>query len=112
MAEQPYEPVDPREPTEHAIGRLVGIFVFLAGIVMLVLAFILAYRAFHDPNLIITLDELRNVPSPNPTATYVAALLRLLLLFVMGYLGSLIAARGANLFFSARKEIHRGTTGR
>jgi hypothetical protein len=96
-----------REPSEHAVGRYVGLLVFLAGIAMLVLAFALAYQAFADPERIIPLRALGTVPPPTAVSVYGPAILRLLLLFVMGYIGSLIAARGAQLFFSARMERRR-----
>ncbi len=96
-----------REPSEHTLGRILGILVFLAGIIMLVVAFMLAFQAFHDPNKIISLEQLRAMPPANPTLVYLQAFLRLVLLFVMGYLGSLIAARGAHLFFSAKREPGR-----
>jgi hypothetical protein len=110
MAENPVTRQD-REPSEHIAGRVLGILVFLAGIVMLVIAFMLAFQAFHDPNKIISLDQLRATPPPTPTIVYLQAFLRLILLFVMGYLGSLIAARGAQLFFTARRESNRAAAG-
>lgn len=100
-----------REPSEHVAGRIVGIIVFIGGISFLVFAFALTYKAFHDPNLIVSLDDLRRTPPPSPTSIYVPVILKLILLFAMGYLASLIAARGAQLFFSARREEHRGHSG-
>jgi drug/metabolite transporter (DMT)-like permease len=94
-----------REPGEHIAGRVIGILVFLGGIAMLVLAFVLAYNAFNRPDMIIPADALKHTPAPNPTVVYLTMALRLILLFVMGYIGSLIAARGAQLFFSARREL-------
>ena len=106
MAENPAERRE-REPAEHIAGRVLGIGVFLAGIAMLIIAFVLAFQAFHDPDKIIPLGQLDVKPAPNPTKTYLIMFLRLLLLFIMGYLGSLIAARGAHLFFTARREPQR-----
>lgn len=92
-----------REPAEHIAGRFVGMVVFLAGIVLLVMTFNMAYQAFHQPDILL---PLRSVQSPTASASYVYARagVLLMLLFVMGYLASLIAARGAQMFFSARKE--------
>ncbi len=98
-----------REPGEHIAGRFIGILVFLGGIAMLVLAFVLAYQAFHDPKVIIPAAALNAKPAANPTVVYLTMGLRLVLLFVMGYIGSLIAARGAQLFFSARRELRSAT---
>ncbi|HEX2948478.1 MAG TPA: hypothetical protein VHV83_02740 [Armatimonadota bacterium] len=99
------------EPSEQIAGRFVGIVVFLAGIVLLVLTFILAYQAFHNPDVLLPVQSIRNVPPVSPTFFYARAFVLLLLLFVMGYVASLIAARGAQLFFSARREVHRVSTG-
>lgn len=96
-----------REPSEHIAGRIVGIIVFIGGISFLVFAFALTYKAFQNPNLIVPLEELRRTPPPSPSAIYVPVVLKMVLLFAMGYLASLIAARGAQLFFSARREDHR-----
>lgn len=106
-----YDEIETTEPSEQVAGRFIGMVVFLAGIVMLVLAFILAYQAFHDPELIIPLGELHKTPPSSPAAVYAPTALRLILLFAMGYIGSLIAARGAQMFFSARKEVRRAAPG-
>lgn len=100
-----------QEPSEQIAGRFVGIGVFLAGIVLLVLTFVLAYQAFHNPDILLPMRDLQRTPPVSPTLFYARAALLLLLLFVMGYVASLIAARGAQLFFSARKEARRGITG-
>lgn len=102
------EQVD-NEPSEQIAGRFVGIAVFLAGIILLVLTFVLAYQAFHNPDLLLPMRDLQRTP-PTPTSYFYArAGLLLVLLFAMGYVASLIAARGAQLFFTARKEVRRGT---
>lgn len=93
-----------REPSEQIAGRLVGILVFLGGIAILVFAFVLAYKAFHNPELIVPMSALRTTPPPSPASVYVPAVLRLILLFAIGYFGSLIAAQGAQFFLSARRE--------
>jgi len=101
---EPMTPKPEREPSEQIAGRFVGMLVFLAGIAMLIFAFVLTFRAFNNPNLIVPMAALQRIPPPSPAAVYLPALLRLILLFAMGYIGSLIAARGAQLFFSARRE--------
>jgi hypothetical protein len=103
MTDHPDEKA-PREPAEHTAGRFVGILVFLAGIALLVLTFNIAYQAFHQPDILLPLRYLQS-PKVSPTFIYMRAALLLVLLFVMGYVASLIAARGAQLFFSARKEM-------
>jgi hypothetical protein len=78
---------------------------------MLVISFMLAFQAFHDPKIIIPDQYITGTRQTVPTIVYLQALLRLILLFIMGYLGSLIAARGAHLFFTARRETNRAPAG-
>ena len=100
-----------REPAEQIAGRIIGMVVFLAGIVMLVFVFIIAYQAFQNPGTFIPQASLQQTPPPPPAQVYLPAILRLILLFAMGYLGSLIAARGAQLFYSAKQEVRRVSAG-
>ncbi|MHB9129463.1 MAG: hypothetical protein ACYDBB_00040 [Armatimonadota bacterium] len=99
--------VESNEPSEQIAGRFVGMLVFLTGIAMLVVVFITAYLAFRDPGLIVPLSQLKQTPPPPPALVYLPAILKIILLFAMGYFGSLIAARGAQFFFSAKKEVRR-----
>jgi hypothetical protein len=103
--------VEVREPAIQIVGRFLGIVVFLVGIAMLGMAFSLAYQAFNDPNQMIPLEQLRAVPPPPPASIYVPLALKLTMLFAMGYLASLIAGRGAHLFFSAKREARRASAG-
>ena len=103
--------VEVREPAIQIVGRFLGIVVFLVGIAMLGVAFSLAYQAFNNPNLMIPLDKLDAVPPPSPLGIYLTLGLRLILLFAMGYLASLIAGRGAQMFFSAKREARRVIAG-
>lgn len=97
-----------REPFAHIAGRIVGMLVFLAGIALLVFIFVLAYKAFQNPDMIIPLKELQRDPPLPASYFYARAALLLILLFVMGFVSSLIAARGAQLFFTARRgEVRR-----
>ncbi|HEY3376687.1 MAG TPA: hypothetical protein VGL77_04250 [Armatimonadota bacterium] len=109
MAENFHE-VEGREPSEQVAGRFVGIVVFLAGIILLVLTFVLAYQAFHNPELLLPMHVMQTPTTVPPNFFYARAGLLLILLFVMGYVASLIAARGAQLFFTARKEVRSVVT--
>jgi len=101
-----------REPAIQIAGRFLGIVVFLVGIAMLGLAFSLAYQAFQNTDLLIpTALMQKDPPPPLLTAVVIPVILKLVLLFAMGYIGSLIAARGAYLFFSAKREVRRAITG-
>ena len=96
-----------REPAEQTAGRFVGLFVFLVGIAILVLTFALTYQAFRNPDTIISSREIAGHTLTNWTPVMLKVLLRFLFLLAMGYIGSLIAARGAQFFFSARREVRR-----
>ncbi|MHB9026684.1 MAG: hypothetical protein ACYC7E_21340 [Armatimonadota bacterium] len=93
-----------RDSFDLILGRFAGILVFLGGVVLLALTFVLAYQAFHDPERIIALNDLKGAVFLPPWVAYLPALLRLVLVFVMGFVSSLIAARGVQLFFSAKKQ--------
>jgi hypothetical protein len=100
-----------RDPSEIIAGRFVGMAVFLLGIGLLVLAFVMTYQTFHNPALLV---PERYLSDPKAAVTSTVALLiglKLILLFAMGYLASLIASRGAQLFFAARKEARRVSAG-
>ena len=103
--------VTEREPSEQIAGRFVGMVVFLAGIAILVVTFALAYQAFQNPNTIISTRDFTGPVTTSPTVPLIHVVLRFLLLIAMGYLGSLIAGRGAQFFFSARKEVRRVSPG-
>ncbi len=103
--------IDSREPSTNVVGRVIGMIVFLGGIGMLAFVFYLAFAAFNNPNLLVPLDTLKHTPPPSPVSVYLRPLIKLILLFAMGYFGSLIASRGAQLFFSSRGELRRVATG-
>ena len=106
-----YHESEGREPAIQIAGRFLGVVVFLVGIGMLAMAFMLAFKAFSNPDMLISTAALRKVPPPPPAVVYVPTALKLLLLFVMGYIGSLVAARGAQFFFSAKREARRAISG-
>jgi len=106
-----YNEVEVREPPIQIAGRFLGIVVFLVGIAMLGLAFSLAYRAFNDPDMLISIPDISGSTAAVPILVWVRVVLKLILLFAMGYIGSLVAARGAHLFFSAKREARRAITG-
>jgi hypothetical protein len=112
MTDQLTEPylLDEREPSEQTAGRFVGMAVFLAGIVMMALAFFIAYKGFANPEIIVPRAYLTGERAVRPEAIYLPVVLKLLLLFVMGYVASQIASRGAQMFFSAKRERSRGNT--
>ena len=75
------------------------------------LTFALTYQAFQNPDTFITSKELYGHTITNWWQVLLPVVLRFLLLIAMGYIGSLIAARGAQFFFSARREVRRASAG-
>jgi hypothetical protein len=106
-----FNEIEVREPPIQIAGRFLGIVVFLVGIAMLGLAFSLSYRAFNEPDMLISMQDLSSESTTLPLVVWVRVLLKLILLFAMGYIGSLVAGRGAHLFFSAKREARRAIIG-
>ena len=91
--------------------RLVALLVFLIGIAMLVFVFVTALHLFQSP--VPGLEPLQTPGAPPPAAAAIGISLagfvrELLLLGVMTLAGSLLANKGAHLYFSA--VYHPGVT--
>jgi len=88
-----------REP----IGSVLGLFTFLGGIGLLLITFRLAYEMFEVPPpdaLNIGQAKVLNPASVGNSLTVI--LVKILLLLIMGVVGSLIANRGVSLFTHSR----------
>jgi hypothetical protein len=108
MVETYTEP-EVHEPPIQVAGRFLAVVVFLVGIAMLGLAFSLAYKAFNNTEMLIPMRALSRVPPPSLIEVCLPTGLKLILLFAMGYIGSLVASRGAHLFFSAKRGARRAS---
>ena len=90
------------------VGRIIGMIVFLLGVVLLVMVFNIAYGLFHTaPDAVLGLNFTGN-PKTDPTATAIASrfgvlLINIVYLFIMAIAGSLVAQSGIKLYFSAVK---------
>lgn len=86
-----------------AVARWIGLLVFLLGIGLMLTVFVWAAQLFNELGV-----GKRMVVQGNPNDRaalwdwLVRWLVRVALLFVLGYLASLIAARGANFYLAAR----------
>ena len=103
-------PIPGRTPTEgfmqriDLFGRILGILVFLAGIAILVVVFVMAYHFFTSPNSQIQIASQPNsqqAPTTQLGASALRMLARILALIVMAIAGSLIASKGMHLYFQA-----------
>ena len=102
MSESTLQPQPQPQPHPHSLGgKIAGMLVFLVGVCLLLLVFYLAYTFFHG--LVVALRAPVN-PQHSPSALTVLAigLVQLGMLFVMGYVGSLIASKGLELFGVSR----------
>mgnify|MGYP000114956094 FL=1 len=87
------------ERRQEAVGKWLGISVFVVGILLLALVFFLAYRD------IVGESGLTLGGSGGRPVTEVAWILvvRILFLFLMGYVASVIAARGIAMYQASRE---------
>ena len=93
--------------------RLVALLVFLGGAGMLIFVFVAALHLFHAP--VPGLEPLQTPGAPPPAAANIGVSLaglarELLLLGIMTLAGSLLANKGAHLYFGA--VYHPGTGAR
>lgn len=92
------------------LGRILGTVVFVAGVVLLVIVFSMAYGFFHSPG-----GQLQSAAAPGSSVSASSQLgrsamnlaARIVLLVVMALVGSLLAARGAQLYFAAMNHHPR-----
>jgi hypothetical protein len=90
-------------PHPHSLGgKIAGMLVFLVGVALLLLVFYLAYVFFTG--LVASLSGSASASDKSPSLLTVLAkgVLQLGMLFVMGYVGSLIASKGLELFGVSR----------
>ena len=86
-----------------------GVVTFLVGVALLLLTFKLAYDMFSVPasHIITTTTNSQNVDFGKSGDNLINVGIRVLLLIVMGLMGSLIANRGVSLFTSSRTKRHK-----
>jgi hypothetical protein len=91
------------------VGMTLGVVTFLVGIALLLLTFKLAYDMFSVPPTQVVAntpkgDAVDFARSGDNLATIAV---RVLLLIVMGLMGSLISNRGVSMFTHSRTKRHR-----
>ena len=80
----------------ESIGMFAGICVFLAGVVLLILVFVWTFSVFQGTKHAMLTAAAHSPASALPTV--LAGVGQVLLLFVMGYVASLIATKGLQLY--------------
>ena len=89
-------------------GMTLGVVTFLVGISLLLLTFKLAYDMFSvSPSHVLIMANGQNVDLGKSGDNLVNIAIRVVLLIVMGLMGSLIANRGVSLFTGSRTKRHK-----
>jgi hypothetical protein len=87
----------------EVVARWMGLLVFLLGIGLMLMVFVWAARLFNELGIGKEMVVQGNPDDRTALWDWLARwLVRVALLFVLGYLASLIAARGANFYLAAR----------
>jgi hypothetical protein len=100
--------------SRDALGSILGLLTFLGGIALLLITFRLAYNLFQVPPVqAMQLTPGKPIDVSATGNSLVVLLFRILLLVVMGVLGSLIANRGISLYTQSRglKVVEREQAG-
>ncbi len=103
-----------RRTRGDGLGKALGILTFLGGVALLVITFRLAYDMFMvPPEQALHLEKGKVLDVAVAGQSFGVLLLRVLLLIVMGLMGSLVANRGIKLYSDclgqAVTEEERGT---
>jgi branched-subunit amino acid permease len=89
-------------------ARVLALMVFLLGIGLMLLVFVWAAKLFNELGVGKEIALQTNPSDRTPLAEWgIRWLMRVALLFVLGYIASLIAARGANFYLSTRSQQGR-----
>lgn len=89
----------------HGFGVALGVVTFLGGVALLVLTFKLAYDLFQTPPAdVLAVGKDNTVDLGRSGSNFASVIIRVLLLIVMGLMGSLVANRGVTLFTESRKK--------
>ena len=88
-------------------GMVLGVVIFLIGVALLLLTFDLAYNMFTvPPSQAVVITDKGALDAAKSGQALVTVLVRVLLLIVMGIVGSLVANRGVHLFTGSRTRRH------
>jgi hypothetical protein len=101
-AENPYQA--PKSPHHRdAFGTLFGLLVFCGGVALLVVTFRLAYNLFMvPPEVAIGIQKGNTLDLAKAGDSAAQLVLRIVLLLIMAFVGSMVANRGISLYSDAR----------
>lgn len=95
---------------DDLVGRILGILVFLGGVALLALVFAAAYGWFTSPGAGLQTAPVKGSAAPVTAQLGQSAMymfIKIALLIVMAIVGSLLAGRGAQLYFAAANAGRR-----
>lgn len=92
------------------LARVLALAVFLLGVGLMLLVFVWAAKLFNELGVGKEVALQTNPSDRTPLAEWgIRWLIRVALLFVLGYIASLIAARGANFYLSTLiQQVRKG----
>jgi len=103
MSDTAPQPEAAPQPHPHSLGgKVAGMLVFLVGVGLLLLVFYLAYVFFNGLVAALSASPGNSEKSPPLLTVLAKGVLQLGMLFLMGYVGSLIASKGLELFGVSR----------
>jgi len=80
-------------------GRLLGALILLGGLAVICAVLWFAFQMFNDPNL--GLGAAKNATAADVGMGFGKLIVRIVLLFLASFSGSLIANKGINLYFAS-----------
>jgi hypothetical protein len=86
-------------PRGDLFGRALGALVLLGGLAIICVVLWFAFQMFQDPNM--GLGAAKNATAADVGVGFGKLILRIALLFLMSFCGSLIANKGINLYFAS-----------
>jgi hypothetical protein len=86
-------------PRGDLFGRILGALILLGGLATICAVLWFAFQMFQDPNL--GLGTSKNATAADVGMGFGKLILRIALLFVMSFCGSLIANKGISLYFAS-----------
>lgn len=86
-------------PRGDLFGRALGALILLGGLAIICVVLWLAFQMFQDPTM--GLGTAKNATAADVGLGFGKLILRIALLFLMSFCGSLIANKGINLYFAS-----------
>lgn len=106
MSEEKEQIREKKQLDRSGTGMVLGVLVFLGGVALLLVTFKLAYDMFTTPPVESLQIGTKAIEFEKVIPNLIGIVVKVLLLIVMGLMGSLIANRGVTLFTGSRAQRH------